>query len=558
MFCPDCGAAVAEGRKFCGKCGAALNADTAKKTAAAPSVPYVPVETVALVPAQPMSLRTKATWAMVALLVVLAGVGWWWFHRPAPPYQVQDPGIYPFQGLSADGKTMKWGFIDADGNVRILPVLDRIGEYSISDQVVAFNEGLCGIQKDGKWGFIDTSGHLIIPNQFDSVGPFVEGIARVQLGNQFGFIDKTGKYVINPQFSGAGDFHDGLAIAQSDGSWGFINKAGTFVIKPQFQAVASDGFLDGLAVACLNGKCGYIDRDGTFAIKPQFNGADGFYDGLAPVQINGKWGYIDTSGVIVINPQFDQTTTFSGGFAVVTISGHTGTINKQGKYVVNPGQYNMQPVSEGGDLMQVTSSDGVGLMTLDGKWVVNPSKALTGISAVIGKIFYGNINGQNVPISMSGKVLAGQYKGAMLDTLAQDIQNDNSALGAMISLSTAEASYSAAYPAKGFTASFDALGPAQGTPDQNHAGLIDAALATGTKDGYQFAISIPPGTSTGGTNFNYFLVAKPAAGHAGRTYCADSSGSVHSAVQGEECTVASPTAWSPQQDVGADTPQTPH
>jgi hypothetical protein len=43
------------------------------------------------------------------------------------------------------------------------------------------------------------------------------------------------------------------------------------------------------------------------------------------------------------------------------------------------------------------------------------------------RYFYGNVNGQNVPISMSGKVLAGQYKGSMLDTLAQDIQNENSA-----------------------------------------------------------------------------------------------------------------------------------
>jgi hypothetical protein len=65
-------------------------------------------------------------------------------------------------------------------------------------------------------------------------------------------------------------------------------------------------------------------------------------------------------------------------------------------------------------------------------------------------------------------------------------------------------------------------------------------MATGTKDGYQFTFSIPAGTSIGGTNFNYFLVAKPAAGHAGRIYCADSSGAIHYAAQGEECTITSP------------------
>jgi hypothetical protein len=111
----------------------------------------------------------------------------------------------------------------------------------------------------------------------------------------------------------------------------------------------------------------------------------------------------------------------------------------------------------------------------------------------------------------------------------------------MIALTSSEAKYSSAYPAKGFTASLAALGPSQGTPDENHAGFVDAALSTGTKDGYQFAVSIPAGTSTGGTNFNYFIVGKPAAGHAGSSFCADSSGAVHYNRQGEECTAASPT-----------------
>jgi hypothetical protein len=111
----------------------------------------------------------------------------------------------------------------------------------------------------------------------------------------------------------------------------------------------------------------------------------------------------------------------------------------------------------------------------------------------------------------------------------------------MRTLTNEEFSYSNAYPAKGFAASLDKLGPATGAPDENHAGFIDATLATGTKDGYQFAVTIPSGTSIGGANLNYFLLAKPAAGHAGRTFCADSSGTVRYAAQGEECTINSPT-----------------
>jgi len=500
-----------------------------------------PVEVEAPVPAQPASPRRKLVYALVVLLVVLGGVAWWWFHRPAPVYKVQDPGIYPFQGLSADGITMKTGFIDADGKVLVQPSWDAADSTPVLGQMVFCSEGLCGVQQNGKWGFIDTGGHLMISPQFDAVGPFIEGLARVHLGSQIGFINKTGQYVINPQFNVAGDFHGGLSAVHTDDGWGFINKAGAYAIKPHFQGLDTNGFADGLAAACMQGKCGYIDRNGTFAIKPQFEGGvSTFSEGLASVRVNNKWGFINTSGKIVINPQFDGITMFSGGLAVVSISGKWGTINKQGKFVVNPGQYNIQPKE--GDLQVVTSNDGMGLLTRDGKWVVKPSKALTNVGAIFGKVFQGVVGGQLVPISTSGKVLTGPYKGAMLDTLAQDIDNENSALISARILIAAEAGYSGAYAAQGFTASIDKMGPTTGTPDENHAGIIAADLATGTKDGYQFTVTIPAGTSTGGTNFNYFLVAKPSAGHAGRSFCADSSGTIHYAVQGEECTVTSPIA----------------
>jgi hypothetical protein len=534
MFCPDCGSEVSEGRKFCGKCGGQIHAAAGSVDTAPVAVPE---ETAVPVPRRPASLRQKFVYALVALLVILGGVGWWWFHRPAPPYQVKDPGIYPFNGLSADGKSMKWGFIDADGKVLIQPEWDAVAWWTMMGQSSAFSEGLCGVLQNGKWGFIDTAGHLVIPPQFDAAGPFVEGLATVKLGNQVGFIDKMGHYAINPQFDEAYAFHNGLAVVRTGGGWGFINKSGKFVIKPQFQKADPNGFWDGLAMVC-NDKCGYINQSGVFAIRPQFDGEGPFSQGLASIQMDGKWGFIDTSGRIVINPQFESASAFSGGLAVVTLAGRAGTIDKQGKFVVNPGQYEIIPSES--DLQVVKGNDGIGLLTRDGKWVIAPSKALTGINAIYGKVFYGSINGQLIPISMQGELLAGSYKGAMLGTLAQDIQNENSAMTSVRALINAEASYSAAYAATGFTASIPALGPATGTPDANHSGLIDADLATGTKDGYQFTVSIPAGTSTGGANFNYFLVAKPAAGHAGRIYCADSSGTIHYAAQGEECTITSP------------------
>jgi hypothetical protein len=391
-------------------------------------------------------------------------------------------------------------------------------------QLVYCSEGFCGVQKDGKWGFVDTSGLPVIPTQFDAIGPFIEGRARAIMGNQVGYIDKTGQYAVSPQFDIGGDFHDGLAAVHTNGGWGFINKVGAFIVTPHFQAASIDGFSDGLAGVCLAGKCGYIDRNGGVAINFIFDAVNTFSEGMASVQINGKWGYINTAGKIVIHPQFDATTMFSGGLANVMYKGQIiGPINKkddyplEGAYAVAPALLKVQ-FGEGDPWTATVITDGMGLLTRDGKWIVKPSRVLTGVGAIFGKVFQGQVNGQWVPISISGKVLAGPYKGAMLDTLAQDIDNESSALESMHVLKTAEASYSKAYPARGFT-SLDKLGPAAGTPDENHAGLIDAALATGSKDGYQFTVSLPDSTSNG-AYIGCTIRARPLPGHAGREFVA--------------------------------------
>jgi len=551
MFCPSCGAEVGVGRKFCGKCGAAVRASVGQGVDATRGAGRDPAETKPSPSPQPSSPRSKVIYALVALLAILGGVAWWWFHRPEADNELQDSGIYPFNSPSVNGNTPKVGFVDADGKILIQPEWDAVGSEYLRG-IIGFNEGLCAVRKDGKWGYIDAGGRVVIPSQFDSAGPFVEGLAGVKLGSLNGYIDKTGSYAINPQFESAGAFHEGLAAVHADTGWGFINKEGVYVVKPdKGRNVPPDGFSGGLAVVCAS-KCGYVDHSGTFAIRPQFNSAATFSDGLAAVQINKNWGYINTAGKIVVNPQFDSATRFSGGLAVVSVSGRQGVINKQGKYIVNPGQYNISPRE--GNLQQVSTSDGMGLMTRDGKWAISPSKALTGVGVIIGKVFYGKIGDQVVPISMSGKVLVGWYKGASLDSLAQDIENESRALQSMRMLTSAEASYSGAYPTKGFAAAIPALGPTVGTPDENHAGFIDAALATGAKDGYLFTASAPNGASSSGPNLNYFIAGKPAAGHAGRTFCADSSGAVHYAMQGEECAVteAFPIAAYGQASVAAD------
>lgn len=549
MFCGGCGTEIAEGRRFCGSCGAALHAAVPSSAAATPLRPlFTAIQPVKV--RAPWSTAKKAGLSLGLLLLVTAGGGWWWWtHRPVPEYKVQDPGLYPFPGLSSDGKTEQTGFMDANGNVVVEPVWDAASPTSILGRFTVCNEGMCAVVKNGKWGYIDTSGKLVVSNQFDSAGPFVEGLAAVTLGNRIGYIDKSGSYVINPQFDGARNFHSGLAAVHLNGVWGFIDRSGTWVIPALYTRVDTDGFSEGLAGVCAASKtvfsadpnrCGYLAKDGRFAIQPQFEDVSTFSGGLAPVKLADKWGYVDKSGKLAINPQFDKAGLFSGGIAVVEIAGNVGTIDHHGKFIINPGQYSVQ--FDPDELLRASTSDGYGLLSRGGKWVVPPSHALTGIGAIYGKVFFGHISGQWIPISLAGTVLSGSYKGANLASLVQDLANEAKAQNSMQVLVSAESTYSNTFPQTGFAASLSALGPANGNPDEHHAGIIDATLATETHDGYQFSLSIPAGNATGGTNFNYQITATPAAGHAGRIFCADSTGTIRYAQQGTQCTPSSPAA----------------
>jgi type IV pilus assembly protein PilA len=86
--------------------------------------------------------------------------------------------------------------------------------------------------------------------------------------------------------------------------------------------------------------------------------------------------------------------------------------------------------------------------------------------------------------------------------------NEASAVGAVRTLNTAQISYNSAYPTVGYAATLAALGgTACAPPTSTGACLIDTQLASGTKNGYTFALSGVVGTP-GAT---YQVIAAPTA-----------------------------------------------
>ncbi len=111
-------------------------------------------------------------------------------------------------------------------------------------------------------------------------------------------------------------------------------------------------------------------------------------------------------------------------------------------------------------------------------------------------------------------------------------QNEQMALVSMRSVISAENSYQAAQG--GFACTLSALGSTgKGTGATHRAYLYDSQLASGRKNGYNFAIS-------GCDTSHYQFVAEPAVPDSGqRAFCSDESGTVRSSTDGKAATCLS-------------------
>jgi type IV pilus assembly protein PilA len=84
--------------------------------------------------------------------------------------------------------------------------------------------------------------------------------------------------------------------------------------------------------------------------------------------------------------------------------------------------------------------------------------------------------------------------------------NESSAAASLRTLNTAQISYNSSYPTVGFATTMGALaGTSCAPPGSSGACIIDTQLASGTKSGYNFAIS----NLTGTPNATYTFIASP-------------------------------------------------
>ncbi len=115
--------------------------------------------------------------------------------------------------------------------------------------------------------------------------------------------------------------------------------------------------------------------------------------------------------------------------------------------------------------------------------------------------------------------------------------DESSTVSSMRVIETAEITYAATYPGRGYTCSLSDLdGFGSGQPSEHQAMLIESGLASGRKDGYIFTLSRCDGTPAS----KFRLTGVPADPSAGlRAFCSDESGVIRYAADGKAATCLS-------------------
>ena len=133
-----------------------------------------------------------------------------------------------------------------------------------------------------------TRGRLVIPLEFDVVGPFSEGLAQAAVDGKCGFIDASGEWKIKPEFE-----------ASLPANAVLMNGV-TMMLGGRFKEGLAPVYVEGDPLQ--GGTCQYIDKTGNKAFQQVFQRGGEFSEGLAPVCVDDRWGFINTSGWMVIGP----------------------------------------------------------------------------------------------------------------------------------------------------------------------------------------------------------------------------------------------------------------
>lgn len=262
--------------------------------------------------------------------------------------EIESAGNWQTTYINTEGKVLAEPFAEfTDVNSYVWGKLEPGGNWYL---------GLGIFEENGKWGFIDADGNIKIPPVYDAVDGFAEnGLAAVKENERWGYINTEGEMVIPPSYIYAWAFGPGdLAMVEvEDGVRRFIDESQNIHISTYYEI---EPFNDcGLAEIRTNGKAGCMDIEGNLVVEPEYETIQIFDNGCISVGDGGKTWVVDAQGEILIEPfygvQFISTGSPDVWLFYDTTAGKYGMLNAAKGIKTASVYYNMETFGDNGALV---------------------------------------------------------------------------------------------------------------------------------------------------------------------------------------------------------------
>jgi hypothetical protein len=182
-------------------------------------------------------------------------------------------------------------------------IADRKILPDLVEKIYPESEGLRGIKKNGQYGFIDAQGRLRIANRYDGIQPFSEQFAAMKIRGKWGFIGLDDKIAIQPIYDEVSDFKNGLAVVKQKGLYGVVDKTGKQILLTRYEKVIALPHRN--IIIHQNNLVGLAGAEGKILIHPKYNSLKDLNNGFVIIERGGKYGATTAQGISTIPLMYD-------------------------------------------------------------------------------------------------------------------------------------------------------------------------------------------------------------------------------------------------------------
>lgn len=117
-------------------------------------------------------------------------------------------------------------FVRTDGWVTRLKLNEKGNQFVETGETYEdarpFADGWAAVKRDGHWGFIDADGNVRIDFRYHDAKSFGQHLAAVEQNGKWGYISLSGEIVIEPEFYAVKSFNNGHAPVRDENGWRVI------------------------------------------------------------------------------------------------------------------------------------------------------------------------------------------------------------------------------------------------------------------------------------------------------------------------------------------------